>query len=67
MSSLHEQLGRDAPRVLSEMMQANVPDLPKDYTVECHGNHYHVSKGDKTIRVPLYSAKNVFEALIFFS
>ena len=63
--SLHKELGKDAPAVLQGMMKAQV-ELPEGFEVEDNGNHYVVRKGGEEMSVPLFAAKNVFQALAVF-
>lgn len=68
MKSLHEKHGKDAVKVLQGMMQSQTDcmTLPKGFTTIPMGNHYIVQKGNREMRVPLFSAQEVFKALNMF-
>ena len=64
--SLHEEHGAGAIGILQGMIKSNV-SLPKGFTVENHGNHYIIHKGNKSMKVGLYAAREVFNVLNMFS
>ena len=68
MSSLHQQLSRNAPKALQGMMKDQVDiDLPSGFTVSDRGNHYIVRKGHIFMNVPLFASREVFKALRLFA
>lgn len=64
--SLYEEHGENAVPILQGMMQAQVK-LPKGFAVKNNGNHYIIEKNGKTMRVGLFCAREVFDALNLFS
>ena len=69
--SLHKQYGSEAPQVLQGIMQSKVKKIDKlknmGFTIQNNGNHYIISKDNKSLRVPLFSATEVFTALVKFN
>jgi hypothetical protein len=66
MKSLHEEHGKDAVKVLQGGMKANLT-MPKGFEVTDSGNHFIIKKDGKEMKVGLFAAHQVFEALNLFS
>jgi hypothetical protein len=68
VKSLHQEHGPAAIGVLQSGIkgQFKLPNLGTGYSIEDHGNHYIIRKGDKEKHVPLFAAREVFDTIELF-